>query len=323
MVLRMYLFALPAVALFISTLIFPTSAAGRSRRSLAAVVVLCFALLGVFQFTRYGNERLDRFTSGDRAAVQALYRAAPVGTTVVGAANLPWRDRHYADYTYKSINRLPSWGTVPDDPSAVVDDLEALAADADADVHVVITHTQHAGPGGVVPGSSKHAQARRGGLASATRRDRGLREPGRRGLSGAACVRRGEGHVERECVPQPGRLWTRAAATHSLGGLSMGRIRSLLGVVLGAAILAVSGPPAWAASATWTTLTWSTTFPQPYRNSEAQGLVLDGRLYSLGGFDSGKSCCTPTARAYRLDPATGWSSLGAHAGRERDEPRGA
>jgi len=141
MVLRMYLFALPAVALFISTLIFPTSAAGRSRRSLAAVVVLCFALLGVFQFTRYGNERLDRFTTGDRAAVQALYRAAPVGTTVVGAANLPWRDRHYADYTYKSINRLPSWGTVPDDPSAVVDDLEALAADADADVHVVITRS--------------------------------------------------------------------------------------------------------------------------------------------------------------------------------------
>ena len=89
----------------------------------------------------------------------------------------------------------------------------------------------------------------------------------------------------------------------------MGRIRSLLGVVLGAAILAVSGPPAWAASATWTTLTWSTTFPQPYRNSEAQGLVLDGRLYSFGGFDSGKSCCTPTARAYRLDPTTGWSSL--------------
>src|SRR4051794_33595523 len=61
---------------------------------------------------------------------------------------------------------------------------------------------------------------------------------------------------------------------------------------------------------TWTTVRWSTTFAQPYRNSEAQGLALGGKLYSFGGFDSTKACCTPTARAYRLDPASGWTRLG-------------
>lgn len=73
--------------------------------------------------------------------------------------------------------------------------------------------------------------------------------------------------------------------------------------------LALSITPARAAPATWTSLTWSTTFPQPHYNSEAQGLALGGRLYSFGGFDALKSCCTPTSRAYRMDPATGWTAL--------------
>ena len=81
-------------------------------------------------------------------------------------------------------------------------------------------------------------------------------------------------------------------------------------LVLGAILaLGVAAAPAAAAAATWTSLTWSTTFAQQYGNSEAQGLALGGRLYSFGGFDSQKACCTPTARAYRMDPATGWTAL--------------
>lgn len=89
---------------------------------------------------------------------------------------------------------------------------------------------------------------------------------------------------------------------------SLGRVRAATALFLALA-LALLMAPAGAAPATWTSVTWSSTFAQQYRNSEAQGLALGGRLYSFGGFDALKSCCTPTARAYRMDPATGWTAL--------------
>jgi N-acetylneuraminic acid mutarotase len=57
-------------------------------------------------------------------------------------------------------------------------------------------------------------------------------------------------------------------------------------------------------------LTWSSTTAQAFNNSEAQGLAVNGKLYSFGGFDSQKSCCTPTKRAYVFDPVTpAWSPI--------------
>ncbi len=53
----------------------------------------------------------------------------------------------------------------------------------------------------------------------------------------------------------------------------------------------------------FTELTWETVAPQPYKVAEAQGEVVNGKLYVFGGFDSTKGCCTPTARAYVYDPA--------------------
>ena len=75
------------------------------------------------------------------------------------------------------------------------------------------------------------------------------------------------------------------------------------------AILVLALPAAPAVAASWTDVTWGTTFSQPYRNSEAQGFAIGGKLYSFSGFDAQKTCCPPTSRAYRLDPATGWTAL--------------
>jgi N-acetylneuraminic acid mutarotase len=83
--------------------------------------------------------------------------------------------------------------------------------------------------------------------------------------------------------------------------------------------LALPAAPAAAAPATWTNVTWSTTYSQPYRNSEAQGFAIGGKLYSFSGFDALKRCansqpgggCAPTSRAYRLNPAKGWTALAA------------
>ncbi len=59
-----------------------------------------------------------------------------------------------------------------------------------------------------------------------------------------------------------------------------------------------------------TELSWRPSAAQPYGVAEAQGLALRGKLYSMGGFDSTKRCCTPTDRAYVFDPKVEtWSPL--------------
>jgi N-acetylneuraminic acid mutarotase len=60
----------------------------------------------------------------------------------------------------------------------------------------------------------------------------------------------------------------------------------------------------------YTNVSWSSVAAQPFSNSEAQAAVVGGKLYSFGGFDSTKSCCTPTQRAYVYDPTLNtWSAI--------------
>ena len=140
MLLRVFLFALPAVAFFIASLAFPTPAAGRDWRTLAAVATVCCALVATFQFTRYGNERLDHFTRGDVAAVDALYRIAPPGASLIGSDNLPWRNRGYASYDYRTITDLRTWQVPRPDPAAIARDIEAYAKERGG-AYVILTRS--------------------------------------------------------------------------------------------------------------------------------------------------------------------------------------
>lgn len=57
-------------------------------------------------------------------------------------------------------------------------------------------------------------------------------------------------------------------------------------------------------------ISWGTAVSQRYSTSEAQGEVIDGKLYSFGGFDSQKSGFTPTSRAFMYDPAANtWKAI--------------
>jgi N-acetylneuraminic acid mutarotase len=57
-------------------------------------------------------------------------------------------------------------------------------------------------------------------------------------------------------------------------------------------------------------INWSSAAPQPFNVSEAQGRVVNGKLYCFGGFDSQKSTFTPTKRAYVFDPVVNtWSAI--------------
>ena len=58
------------------------------------------------------------------------------------------------------------------------------------------------------------------------------------------------------------------------------------------------------------TISWTTVAPQPVGNAEGQGVVVNGKLYVFGGFDSKKGCCTPTSRAWVFDPvADTWAAI--------------
>lgn len=68
----------------------------------------------------------------------------------------------------------------------------------------------------------------------------------------------------------------------------------------------VTAPPAAPISG----LTWQPSTPQPFRVAEAQGIAVGDRLYVFGGFDTRKSCCTPTARAHVFDPPSAtWQAI--------------
>jgi hypothetical protein len=55
---------------------------------------------------------------------------------------------------------------------------------------------------------------------------------------------------------------------------------------------------------------YSSIAQQPIGVNEVQGELVDGTLYSFGGFDSQKSCCTPTSRSYAYAPASNsWSAI--------------
>src|SRR5215213_2549762 len=82
-----------------------------------------------------------------------------------------------------------------------------------------------------------------------------------------------------------------------------------LGLVPVAVVLALGLLAASCGPGPTNSFTYSSIAQQPYSVSEAQGEVLGGKLYSFGGFDSTKPCCTPTDRAYEYTAASGWTRI--------------
>jgi hypothetical protein len=105
MLMRVYLFSLPFAACFAAQALMPA----RGWRGLRAVAVLAVAgvvLVTGFLFTRYGNVRATLFTPAEVHAVERLYAIAPRGSLLVAASpNLPWKQRHYAEYRYQLLSR--------------------------------------------------------------------------------------------------------------------------------------------------------------------------------------------------------------------------
>jgi len=124
--IRVFLFALPAVSFFAAAVVYPSRALGRGLATTTLLVALGGLLLAGFQYARYGNEHVDAFTRTDVRTVAALYRTAPPGATLAAVvANLPWQYKGYASYHYKSLASMPIWQqTLNPDPASAIAQFE-------------------------------------------------------------------------------------------------------------------------------------------------------------------------------------------------------
>jgi hypothetical protein len=104
MLLRAYLFALPANAFLAAALFYPSHTARTSWRTTLLVSLTCVGLLAGFFFTRYGNEKADYFTTQEADAVETLYRMAPHGSLLMTASsNTPWKYQDVELYSYNNV----------------------------------------------------------------------------------------------------------------------------------------------------------------------------------------------------------------------------
>lgn len=115
---RVYLFALPFLALYAAAAFFPTTVPAPRRPpprwlkrvdlKLATALFTTTGLLGAFMFAYYGKERANYFPPQEVAVMQKLYAQAPPGSRLIGAAsNLPWAFAHYEAYHYLWFAEYP------------------------------------------------------------------------------------------------------------------------------------------------------------------------------------------------------------------------
>jgi hypothetical protein len=129
-VLRVYMFALPFVALLASSLFASRIAATRTWPRTTVLVCVSAGLLGGNLIARYGNERLEYFTRGDVAATRQLYRLARPGAVLVaGSRNLPWKFKEYDEFKYRIVAETDVWKRAEStngDMGPVVKEVEAM-----------------------------------------------------------------------------------------------------------------------------------------------------------------------------------------------------
>jgi len=102
--LRVYLFVLPAAAVLLAGLLLPAGEPRRRGLTAAAAGLLTVVLIGAFYVTRYGNESFEQVRPADVNAVDWLYRWAPQGSTLVAiTSNVPWRFDKVEQYKYTPL----------------------------------------------------------------------------------------------------------------------------------------------------------------------------------------------------------------------------
>jgi glycosyltransferase involved in cell wall biosynthesis len=109
-IFRVYLFALPYMAVAAAALFFPSPERSWSLRPAALLAVTTTLLVGGSSVGNYGQEAMNYFTPGEVAAAEWLYRTAPPGAELIAAdSNYPWAFVHYNQYNYTFLDAPPSF----------------------------------------------------------------------------------------------------------------------------------------------------------------------------------------------------------------------
>jgi hypothetical protein len=140
--LRIFLFGLPAVAFLVAGLIFPSSKAVWSSRQTAVTIGLSLVLLGGFVFTRYGNERNDYMSVAEVAGMRQLYRLASPGDLLVDVSEgAPWKFQQLEQFDYMTL-----LDTIPKDlaPPNVIAIAAHIRHDTKHTAYLIITRSQAA-----------------------------------------------------------------------------------------------------------------------------------------------------------------------------------
>jgi hypothetical protein len=108
-IFRVYLFALPFMAVAAAASFFPALDRGWSRWCAGFLAVTSMALAVGFSLGNYGQEAQNYFNPDEVAASNWLYRTAPPGAKLVSAdTNYPWAFAHYDQYNYAFLDSPPS-----------------------------------------------------------------------------------------------------------------------------------------------------------------------------------------------------------------------
>ncbi|MGH3319527.1 MAG: glycosyltransferase [Streptosporangiaceae bacterium] len=108
MLFRVFLFALPFIALLAARAVYSSAAALADGRRAWIPVALCLALVEPFILSYYGKERMNYFTPQEVAASRWFYDTAPTGSLLIGpTSNMPWAFTHYETYGYAWLADLP------------------------------------------------------------------------------------------------------------------------------------------------------------------------------------------------------------------------
>ncbi len=110
-VFRVFLFAIPYLAVAGAAAFFPHPRVGRPIRTGLVLGATLLSLAAGFCLGNYGSEAMNYFSPSELAASSWLYRNAPPGAEVVAAnSNFPWGYTHYWWYTYTFMDTPPSIG---------------------------------------------------------------------------------------------------------------------------------------------------------------------------------------------------------------------
>jgi GT2 family glycosyltransferase len=110
-IFRVFLFAVPFLAVAAAAAFFPHPRAGRSAWTGLTLTATMLALVAGFSLSNYGSEAMNYFSPAEVAASEWLYRTAPPGAQLVAPnSNFPWAFMHYNWYDYTFLDTPPSLG---------------------------------------------------------------------------------------------------------------------------------------------------------------------------------------------------------------------